>query len=674
MSALLLMMAGVFGMADRNAVNAADDTIKAEFYGTYHQTEARKQLDMINAFRTSGNAWYWNSDNTQKISVGKLPALTYDYALEKVAMQRAAELAVRYSHTRPDGSEPWTAYGEQGYSSSYNFENIAYGFFSSQEVFAAWREDDKNYAGQGHRRNMLGLYGGEFCATAFGAACVEYDGVLYWVEEFSDTVNSSVKTAANDSETLLRVNISAGRVNGWKMDPESIEVDCKASGKISDLAKVTFSFGGSYIPYTGKALSWTSDDTSIVSVSGESYKAEKFGETVLRAEVPGGKEVTLKVRVRSSYAAAEWNWDDVENDNVYVTLRDTTGSGKPVTLKATITKKGIRMPGCVTEGLYSVTAEAEYEGETYTDTYEEPIPATGHVWQNPEYSWADDNRRCTGRMTCRNNPAHEKIESTIARVTDSQAPNCEAAGYMTYTAVFQSDPLFTAQTKTVELPALGHSWVNSHYVWSRDLSECTGVARCTRCHDEWKVTVETTSKITKQATYEQDGYRTYTASFEGINGPFYTQTKTQFIPRLEPVYMYRLYNPNSGEHFYTSDEKEMNALVNVHRWTLEGIGWLAPETSNTPVYRLYNKTGGEHHYTTDKKERDALINKHGWKDEGIGWYSDDNQKVIVFREYNPNAFANNHNYTPDTKEHNALINKYGWKDEGIAWYAISGRK
>ena len=141
-------------------------------------------------------------------------------------------------------------------------------------------------------------------------------------------------------------------------------------------------------------------------------------------------------------------------------------------------------------------------------------------------------------------------------------------------------------------------------------------------------------------------------------------------PQAQAEYMfdmYRLYNPNSGEHFYTSDEQEMNVLVS-RGWKYEGVGWKAPSSSETPVYRLYNKTGGEHHYTTDKKERDALIKKYGWTDEGIGWYSDDSKRVKVYREYNPNAFANNHNYTPDTKEHKALINKYGWKDEGIAWY------
>ena len=133
------------------------------------------------------------------------------------------------------------------------------------------------------------------------------------------------------------------------------------------------------------------------------------------------------------------------------------------------------------------------------------------------------------------------------------------------------------------------------------------------------------------------------------------------------VEMHRLYNKNSGEHFYTANRDERDALV-IYGWKYEGVGWYAPHESNTPVYRLYNKYGGEHHYTMSKAERDGLI-KAGWKYEGIGWYSDDAKTVILYREYNPNAYSCNHNYTTSEKEHNALV-KLGWKNEGNAWYGV----
>ena len=131
--------------------------------------------------------------------------------------------------------------------------------------------------------------------------------------------------------------------------------------------------------------------------------------------------------------------------------------------------------------------------------------------------------------------------------------------------------------------------------------------------------------------------------------------------------MYRLYNPNSGEHFYTSNIYERNNLISLG-WNDEGIGWVAPASSNTPVYRLYNSIGGEHHYTTSVAERDSLI-AAGWTYESIGWYSDDNQTVPLYRQYNPNEFANNHNYTTSLDENNWLVS-LGWQAEGIGWYGV----
>ena len=146
-----------------------------------------------------------------------------------------------------------------------------------------------------------------------------------------------------------------------------------------------------------------------------------------------------------------------------------------------------------------------------------------------------------------------------------------------------------------------------------------------------------------------------------------TAVLTREKTTAKPIKMHRLYNPNSGEHFYTANTAEKDYLVKVG-WKYEGEGWKAPEKSNTPVYRLYNANAGDHHYTLNENEKNALV-KLGWKYEGIGWYSDDAKTVPLYREYNPNAKAGSHNYTPNEKEHKFLTSN-GWKDEGIAWYGM----
>ena len=128
--------------------------------------------------------------------------------------------------------------------------------------------------------------------------------------------------------------------------------------------------------------------------------------------------------------------------------------------------------------------------------------------------------------------------------------------------------------------------------------------------------------------------------------------------------MYRLYNPNNGEHFYTSSVSEKNYLVKVG-WNYEGIAWYAPKTGS-PVYRLYNPNAGDHHYTTSVSEKNHLVNV-GWNDEGVAWYS--GGSTPLYRSYNPNAIAGAHHYTTSKGEINHLVS-VGWKDEGIGWYGV----
>ena len=72
----------------------------------------------------------------------------------------------------------------------------------------------------------------------------------------------------------------------------------------------------------------------------------------------------------------------------------------------------------------------------------------------------------------------------------------------------------------------------------------------------------------------------------------------------ELVDVYRLYNPNSGEHFYTVSAGERDALRKAG-WWYEGVGWKAAK-EGYDVKRLYNPYVGEHFYTLNSEEQKAL--------------------------------------------------------------------
>lgn len=87
------------------------------------------------------------------------------------------------------------------------------------------------------------------------------------------------------------------------------------------------------------------------------------------------------------------------------------------------------------------------------------------------------------------------------------------------------------------------------------------------------------------------------------------------------------------------------------------------------VYRLYNPNAGDHHYTQEKKEADYL-EKQGWLLDGTVLNADSEDQIPVYRLYNPNAKSGAHHFTTDKAEY-AWLAAQGWKEEGIAFYTSS---
>lgn len=139
--------------------------------------------------------------------------------------------------------------------------------------------------------------------------------------------------------------------------------------------------------------------------------------------------------------------------------------------------------------------------------------------------------------------------------------------------------------------------------------------------------------------------------------------------------IYRLYNPNSGEHLFTPSNYERATLVNFG-WKDEGVGFYGQGYTKTikvaHVYRVYNPNAGDHHYTANYDEVQHLV-KVGWHDDNIALVMPHSLGEPVYRLYNPNAKAGAHHFTQFKYERDHLI-KVGWKDEGIGFNAYSSFK
>lgn len=111
--------------------------------------------------------------NEERATAGLAP-LTLDLELCAAAKTRAAEAAVSFSHTRPDGTSCFTALKQAGISYRGAGENIAYGQTTPAAVMKDWM------ASSGHRANILNSK-----YTHIGVGCTVVNGVTYWAQFFT---------------------------------------------------------------------------------------------------------------------------------------------------------------------------------------------------------------------------------------------------------------------------------------------------------------------------------------------------------------------------------------------------------------------------------------------------------------------------------------------------------
>lgn len=146
----------------------------------------------------------------------------------------------------------------------------------------------------------------------------------------------------------------------------------------------------------------------------------------------------------------------------------------------------------------------------------------------------------------------------------------------------------------------------------------------------------------------------------------------------ELVTRYRLYSPSTYEHLYTTDVNEYNVLQSCCGWVAEGAIYRVFRGAGSyggvaavPYYRLYNPYSYQHHWTTDLNEY-TVLPTFGWVQEGTDGYilpSQATGTLPLYRLY-LNANGGLHLWTTDANEMNYLVANNGWVYEGIAGYVV----
>ena len=353
---------------------------------------------------------------------------------------------------------------------------------------------------------------------------------------------------------------------------------------------------------------------------------DKDGKAGVEWEMPT-TTVTITVEEHHNYGEPTWSWNNDFTASAVFTCTDDDGHTQ--TVPATVTDEVTTEPTCDKEGLRTYTAKVTFEGKDYTDTKTVPIPAkghtltavaevpatcetagvkahwkcsvcgklfsdvegktgttleklaipaTGHAYGEPVWSWTDDFK-ATATFTCTNDATH--VKNVTAEVTSAVTTPaaCETTGVRTYTAkvTFEGKEYTSSKTEVIPaaghtltavaevpatcetagtsahwkcsvcgklfsdvegttettleklaIPATGHAYGAPVWKWNDDFTASATFTCANDASHVEKVDATVTSEVT-EGSCEVGGTRTYTAkvTFEGKE---YTDTKTEPVP------------------------------------------------------------------------------------------------------------------------------------------------
>jgi hypothetical protein len=201
-------------------------------------------------------------------------------------------------------------------------------------------------------------------------------------------------------------------------------------------------------------------------------------------------------------------------------------------------------------------------------------------------------------------------------------------------------------------------WTISDKAWNALVSLCKDI--CTRYGITLTYTGDSSGTLTEHLMFAATGcpgtylHGRMAELAATVNKPVTAPKVVKDLTKQADNAIYRIYNPNNGDHILTLSYSEANNLYKAG-WTDEQVAWISP-AAGTHIYRVYNPNSGQHHYCIEK-EADEL-KKAGWKKEGIAFSSAGSQPV--YRLYNGNAGT--HMFTASKSEKDTLA-KAGWTEE-----------
>lgn len=274
----------------RNGLQQADQIIIS---GKQHYDMAFQVLDLVNSERAKEG----------------LSALIMDVELLDIAMLRAAEGSVLFSHTRPDSSICFSA------GSRITAENIAVGQSTAAAVMDGWMNSE------GHRANIL-----DENSKYIGIGCFEINGTYVWAQNFyygNDGEMASSEGYADVKDKKEQINLpcrtfteaptTAGPIFSFDKDVEytySYYLSCDPAIMVGGLVNASMYVNNPAwsmsVRLENECINWSSNNRQIITID---TNGKVSGIAKGNTEITGSLEyssASKNIAVMDSLSGTTW--------------------------------------------------------------------------------------------------------------------------------------------------------------------------------------------------------------------------------------------------------------------------------------------------------------------------------------------------------------------------------
>ena len=308
--------------------------------------------------------------------------------------------------------------------------------------------------------------------------------------------------------------------------------------------------------------------------------------TLSKTKLAAGETATFTVQPKAGLAEGAYS------ETITVSGSENTS----VTISATFTvqhqleKVAAKAPTCTATGNkeYFVCKVCgkyfDIDGKTEIIQESTVIPATGHSYGEPEWSWSEDGKTCTVTFTCKNDAAHKETPKVTVTSKVKTPATCTEKGVTTYTAAveFNGQTYKTAKDVT-DIPATGHSYDNGKCTVCGAIASDFKAVITAGANGSWQKGTKDGLSFTSNAAYKH--FRKVQVDGKDLDAANYTVKEGSTIVTLKAEYLETL---SVGKHTLAIVSDTGTAAA---EFTIQA----APATDNTRYYTC--QSCGHHDWT-----------------------------------------------------------------------------